>query len=216
MPAPHLYVTEIFHSIQGESCYQGRPCVFVRLTGCDLRCSWCDTTYAFSGGRRMTVEEILDAVAAFGCRLVEVTGGEPLLQAQAPALIRRLADAGHHVLVETGGHRDISVVDSRAVVILDVKCPDSGMSDRNDWANLERLRPRDEVKFVLASRRDYDWAKEILARHPSLREHPILFSPVWSQLPPAELAEWILADRLDVRLQLQLHKILWGPDRRGV
>lgn len=216
MPAPHLYVTEIFYSIQGESSYQGRPCVFVRLTGCDLRCSWCDTTYAFSGGERMTLEQIVERVGRFRCSLVEVTGGEPLLQPQAPALITLLADSGYQVLVETGGHRDISVVDPRAVVVLDIKCPDSGMSDRNDWQNLERLRPHDEVKFVVASRHDYDWAKEVLQRHPALRNHTVLFSPVWSQLSPADLAAWILADRLDARLQLQLHKILWGPDRRGV
>ncbi|HOM99060.1 MAG TPA: radical SAM protein [Acidobacteriota bacterium] len=210
-----LYIAEIFFSIQGESTYSGEPCLFVRLSGCDLRCAWCDTTYAFSPGKRMTPEDVETTLSRWRCNLVEITGGEPLLQPAVPRLIRRLLDAGKRVLVETGGHRDISVVDPRAVVILDIKCPDSRMSRYNDWTNLQRLRPQDQIKFVLASRSDYEWARDV-ARSRRLGERTVLFSPVWSTLEPRLLAEWILEDELPVRLQLPLHKILWGPERRGV
>lgn len=211
-----LLVTEIFYSIQGESTFAGEPCTFVRLTRCDLRCAWCDTQYAFYGGTEMTVDTIIEEVGKHPPRLVEITGGEPLLQKSVHVLIGRLLDRGWKVLVETGGHRDIRPIDPRAVLIYDIKCPDSLMSKRNRWENLPHLRPHDQVKFVLASRSDYDWAKEQLKAHRLHERHTVLFSPVWETLAPRILAEWILEDGLQVRLQVQLHKILWGPDKRGV
>jgi 7-carboxy-7-deazaguanine synthase len=212
-----LTVNEIFHSIQGESSYAGLPCVFVRLTGCDLRCSWCDTTYAFHEGTTREVDEVVRAVGAFGCRLVEVTGGEPLLQPDVYALLDALTGAGHRVLLETGGQVSIERVPATVVRIVDVKCPGSGMSDRVDWANVDRLRPADEVKFVLADRADYEYAKAILDRYrlPG-RVAEVLLSPVHGRLQPADLAAWVLADRLPVRVQLQVHKHIWGPDASGV
>ena len=210
-----LRVTEIFHSIQGESTHAGRPCVFVRLTGCPLRCRWCDTAYAFYGGERRTFEEILADVRRFDCRLVEVTGGEPLAQPAVHELLSCLADEGYEVLLETSGALSIESVDPRVAIILDLKCPDSGESARNRWENLAKLKPRDEVKFVLASRADYEWAKEQLTKVELSSPRVVLFSPVWDQLPPTELATWILADRLPVRMQLQVHKVLFG-DRPGV
>lgn len=211
-----MQVTEIFHSIQGESSYAGEPCVFVRLTGCPLRCHWCDTDYAFYGGQDISIEEILDKVASYGCRLVEVTGGEPLAQQGALALIGRLCDGGHTVLVETSGAFDIGSVDQRAHVILDVKCPGSGMTDRMHWPNLDKLARKDEVKFVLADRRDYEWAREVVARYDLTTRCPVLMGPVFGALEPRQLSEWVLADRLPVRFQLQLHKFIWAPDTRGV
>lgn len=210
-------VNEIFHSIQGESSYAGLPCVFVRLAGCDLRCSWCDTAYAFHEGTRREVGEVVQEVGAYGCRLVEITGGEPLLQADVYPLMQKLIDAGHEVLLETGGQVSTERVPADVVRIMDVKCPGSGMADRVDWANLDRLGPADEVKFVLADRADYDYAKAVLARHRLAgRVANVLLSPVYGRLHPAELSQWVLADRLPVRVQLQVHKYIWGPDTRGV
>ena len=211
-----MRVTEIFHSIQGESTFAGRSCVFVRLTGCPLRCTWCDTEYAFFGGTEQSIDDILDTVRPYGCPLVEVTGGEPLAQSETPTLLRRLCEDGFTVLLETSGAVDTSLVDPAVHIILDVKCPGSGMTDRMHWPNLERLRPHDEAKFVLQDRRDYDWAKDILQRFHLTNRCPVLFSPVFGTLDPRQLAEWLLEDRLAVRLQLQLHKHIWAPDMRGV
>jgi 7-carboxy-7-deazaguanine synthase len=211
-----LKIYEIFYSIQGESTFAGRPCVLVRLTGCQMRCSWCDTEYAFHGGAWMGLEEVLAKVAAFGCPLAEVTGGEPLLQPGCLPLLSALCDAGYEVLLETGGGLDIAPVDPRVRRILDIKCPGSGESENNRWENLADLRATDEVKFVVADRADYDWAKGVIAERGLAGVCPLHFSPVWESCPPAELASWILADRLPVRLTLQQHKILWGKDTRGV
>jgi 7-carboxy-7-deazaguanine synthase len=210
-----LRVTEIFHSIQGESSAVGRPCVFVRLTGCPLRCVWCDTAYAFSGGRTMSVAEVRSQVASLGSPLVEVTGGEPLAQRGCLALLRSLCDAGHEVLLETSGALPIREVDPRVRIIMDWKCPDSGESGRNLEENLAALKAGDEVKLVLASRADYEWARA-LVRSGRFGERTVLVSPVWGNVAPRALAEWVLADRLAVRFQLQLHKILFGADARGV
>lgn len=211
--APSLRVSEIFHSLQGESTRVGLPTVFVRLTGCPLRCNWCDTSYAFSGGETLALEAILARVAAFDCKKVCVTGGEPLAQAGCLALLTALCDAGYSVSLETSGALDISAVDPRVSRIIDVKAPDSGEAAKNRWENLAALRPGDELKFVLASRADYDWAKSALTQRHLAEQCTVLFSPVADALSPAQLAEWILADRLPVRFQLQLHKILWGPER---
>lgn len=211
-----LVVNEIFFSIQGESSYAGRTCAFVRLTYCNLRCHWCDTEYAFYEGEEQSIEEIARQVEQYPTDLVEITGGEPLLQKNVHALIRRLLDAGKTVLIETGGHMDVQPVDQRAILIYDIKCPDSGMADKNRWANLPLLKPTDEIKFVVASRRDYEWARRKVQELGLAHRHPVFFSPVWDSLSPSDLAEWILADGLPVRLQIQLHKVLWGADRRGV
>jgi 7-carboxy-7-deazaguanine synthase len=211
-----MRVTEIFHSIQGESTYAGEPCVFVRVTGCPLRCAWCDTAYAFHDGEEMSLDQIVARVQRFGCRLVEVTGGEPLHDPDAFELITRLADAGFTVLVETSGAMDIAPVDPRAVIIMDLKCPGSGMADRNLWSNLERLKPGDQVKFVLKDREDYVWARDVLTRTRVHERQVVLFSPVFGELDAKMLAEWMLEDRLSARLQLQLHKLIWDPAARGV
>jgi 7-carboxy-7-deazaguanine synthase len=212
-----LTINEIFHSIQGESTRTGRPCVFVRLTACDLRCSWCDTPYAFTEGRKMSLDEVLDRVDAYGCSLVEVTGGEPLLQPDVYPLMERLLATGRTVMVETGGHMSLERVPPAVIKILDVKCPGSNESHRNHWANLDRLASHDEVKFVVKDRSDYEFAREIVRRHGlSGRIAAVLFSPVHGVLDPKILAAWILADELDVRLQLQAHKYIWGADVRGV
>jgi len=211
-----MRVTEIFHSIQGESSYAGQPCVFIRLTGCPLRCTWCDTDYAFYGGHEFSIDEILAKVHTYGCRLVEVTGGEPLVQPESLPLMTRLCDAGYTVLLETSGAVDITPVDPRAHVILDVKCPGSGMTDRMHWPNLSQLAAKDEAKFVLTDRADYDWAREILAQYDVASRCSVLFSPVFGALDGRELAEWILADKLPVRFQMQIHKYIWAPDMRGV
>ncbi len=210
-----LKVSEIFHSIQGESSRSGQPCVFIRLTGCNLRCAYCDTSYAYEQGRLMEIPEIVDRVRGLRCDLVEVTGGEPLIQAETPPLIGRLLDAGHTVLLETNGSMDIGVVDPRCVRIVDIKCPSSGMSGKNDLRNLKKLRARDELKLVIGSREDYEFARGLLSILPPARRR-INFSPVFGMLAPRTLAEWILEDRLPVRLNLQLHKIIWGPEARGV
>lgn len=211
-----MRVTEIFHSIQGESTFVGRPCVFVRLAGCALRCTWCDTEYSYYGGAEMGLEQVLAEVADYGCPLVEVTGGEPLHQPDAFILLTRLCDAEHEVLLETSGAVDIGLVDRRTHIIMDVKCPGSGMTDRMYWPNLDKLSAKDEAKFVLQDRADYEWARDILAQHALADRCTVLFSPVFGRLDLQSLAEWILADRLPVRFQAQLHKFIWSPDRRGV
>lgn len=212
-----LIINEIFHSIQGESTYAGRPCVFVRLTACDLRCRWCDTAYAFHEGRKMSVDEVLADVNARGCPTVEVTGGEPLLQPDVYPLMQRLLDSGKTVLIETGGHRSIANVPAGVIRIMDVKCPGSGESERNDWSNLAHLAKSDEVKFVLADRRDYEFARDIVQRESlPARVNAVLFSPVHGELDAKMLSEWVIADRLDVRVQLQVHKYIWSPETRGV
>jgi 7-carboxy-7-deazaguanine synthase len=210
---PTLRVSEIFHSLQGESTRVGLPTVFIRLTGCPLRCTWCDTSYAFTGGEPLTLATILERVAAFGCKTVCVTGGEPLAQAGCLSLLTALCDDGHAVSLETSGALDISAVDPRVARIVDIKAPGSAEVAKNRWENIEVLRSSDELKFVLASRADYEWAKSVLAGRHIAEKCPVLFSPVWDSLPPAQLADWILQDRLPVRFQLQLHKILWGLER---
>ena len=211
-----LRIREIYRSIQGESSFAGWPCTFVRTAGCDIRCVYCDEEHAFTGGTRMTVEQILARVAELRTPLVELTGGEPLLQPAAPALVRELCDAGHQVLVETGGHRDISPLDPRAHAIVDVKTPGSGMCEHNDLQNLERLRPGDELKFVLCDRADYEWARALLRERNLADAVPVHFSPVHGSIAPRDLVKWILDDDLPVRLNLQLHKYVWGPDATGV
>lgn len=212
-----LTINEIFHSIQGESTHSGRPCVFVRLTACDLRCSWCDTPYAFTEGRKLSVDDVVEQVRGYGCDLVELTGGEPLLQREVYPLMDRLLESGHTVMVETGGHLSIAEVPPRAIRIVDVKCPGSGESTKNHWDNLGLLAPHDEVKFVIRDRVDYEFAREVVARHALIgRTAAVLLSPVHGVLAPKELAAWILEDRLAVRLQLQTHKYIWGADVRGV
>ncbi len=213
-----LKVNEVFYSIQGESTYAGRPCVFVRLTGCNLRCSYCDTQYAYEEGGIMEVNHIFEQVAPYQCRLVEITGGEPLVQDDTPILIESLLDDGYEVLLETNGSMDISRVDERCVKIVDIKCPSSGMIEKNDLDNLGRLTTRDELKFVLGAREDYEYAKKIVAykQLDPKRINPVNFSPIFGRLDPKILSEWILEDYLDVRLHLQLHKYIWGPETRGV
>jgi 7-carboxy-7-deazaguanine synthase len=211
-----MRVTEIFHSIQGESSFTGRPCVFVRLTGCPLRCTWCDSEYTFHGGTEMALDDVLAQVHSYDCRLVEVTGGEPLHQPEAFTLIERLCTDGYEVLVETSGALDIAPVDPRAHIIMDVKCPGSGMMDRMDWKNLDRIARKDEVKFVIKDRADYEFARTITGQHNLAGRCPILFSPSFGELDPRQLAEWVLADKLPVRVQLQLHKFIWDPQTRGV
>lgn len=212
-----ILLNEIFHSIQGESSYAGQPCVFVRLTACDLRCTWCDSPYAFHEGTKMSVDDVARAVLAYGCPLVEMTGGEPLLQKDLYPLMERLHEAGVKVLIETGGHRSIEQVPAWATVIMDVKCPGSGEAAKHDAANFGRLRPHDEVKFVVQDRADYDYARETIAReHLVGRVAGVLVSPVHGVLEPKTLAAWVLHDRLPVRLQLQAHKYIWGADVRGV
>ncbi len=211
-----LRVNEIFHSIQGESSHAGRPCVFVRLTGCNLRCVWCDTAYAFHQGSAWTVDEVVDRVATYACKLVEVTGGEPLLQPEAIDLMRALLARGHDVLLETGGSLPIEPVPEGVQRIVDVKCPGSGESDRNRWENLDALRPGDELKFVIADRTDYDWAVGVLRSRALHERAPVLFSAVQESTLAGELARWVLDDRLPVRVQLQMHKVLWPDAARGV
>ena len=212
-----LTINEIFHSIQGESSHAGRPCVFIRLTACDLRCTWCDTPYAFYEGRKMSEDEVIAQVEAFACSVVELTGGEPLLQPDVYPLMHRLLESGKTVLLETGGHRSIADVPDDVIRIVDIKCPASGESTKNYWPNLDMLRPHDEVKFVIQDRADYDFATGVVERH-GLEDRcaAVLFSPVHGVLDPKLLAEWILNDRLSVRLQLQAHKYIWGADVRGV
>jgi 7-carboxy-7-deazaguanine synthase len=213
-----LRVTELFRSIQGESTHAGRPCSFVRLTGCPMRCVWCDSEYTFAGGEHMKIEEVLERVRAFGCQLVEVTGGEPLAQREAFTLIERLCDEGFEVLIETGGYVSTEQVDPRAALILDVKCPASGEEARNHWPNLERLRAeKDEVKFVVADRNDWEYARRVIDRYDlERRARAVLISPVWGGVDLRELADWISSSGMNVRMQLQMHKQIWGAEARGV
>ena len=213
-----LRVTEIFRSIQGESTHAGRPCTFVRLTGCPMRCTWCDSEYTFTGGEHVSIDEVMKQVRDFGCPLVEVTGGEPLAQREAFDLIRCLCDESYEVLIETGGYVSTEDLDQRAKVILDVKCPASGEAERNHWPNLTRLRPDlDEVKFVVADRADWDFARKVVRDYDlESRSRSILISPAWEQIDLPELANWILESGMNARMQLQMHKYIWGPDVRGV
>ncbi len=212
-----LLVHEIYASIQGESTHAGRPCTFVRLTACDLRCTWCDTAYAFTGGKKMSIDDVVAAVEQLRCPLVELTGGEPLLQADVIPLMAKLVALGHEVLIETGGHLPIANLPPEVVAIMDVKCPGSGENAKMHWPNIDALRPHDEVKFVINDRVDYDYARAIVReRDLASRVEAVQFSPVFGTLPAADLARWILEDHLPVRLQLQQHKYVWAPDARGV
>jgi 7-carboxy-7-deazaguanine synthase len=222
MTAEFLRITEIFHSIQGESTWAGSPCTFVRVTGCPLRCTWCDTEYAFHGGRRMSFDNILAEVRRYPARVVEITGGEPLVHPGSFRLAQLLLDEGYTVLVETSGAFDIAPLDDRVHTIMDLKCPGSGESERNRWENLHHLDDRDEIKFVLTDRGDYEWARSVIEERGLARRvgegsvRAILMSPVWGELHPEELAAWILADGLPVRFQMQVHKLIWGPEAKGV
>jgi 7-carboxy-7-deazaguanine synthase len=215
-PDTLLKINEIFHSIQGESRHAGRPCVFVRLTACNLRCRWCDTAYAFEEGVDQGVGEVLEAVEGYGTRYVLITGGEPLVQSGVHQLIGELLDRDYEVAIETGGSLDIAPVDPRAMIVMDLKCPGSGMEATNRWENLDHLKPSDEVKFVLADRADYEWARAAIADRRLAGRLGVLLSPAHGLLEPRALAEWVLADRLPVRLQLQIHKYIWPSDMRGV
>ncbi len=207
-----LRISEIFFSLQGETSRVGLPTVFVRLTGCPLRCTYCDTTYAFTGGQTMALQAILQEVAKYSPRFVTVTGGEPLAQKNCQLLLRALCDAGYEVSLETGGMLDVSGVDARVVKVLDIKTPASGEMEKNLWGNLAHLNPQDEIKFVLCNEADYQWAKQVLTEHKLAQRCAVLFSPTQGQLAPKDLAEWILRDHLPVRLQVQLHKLLWGNE----
>lgn len=212
-----LSINEIFYSIQGESTYAGKPCVFVRLAGCDLRCTWCDTAYAFNEGSKMSVDAVIEEVDRFGSPLVEVTGGEPLLQEDVYPLMERLLESGRTVLLETGGQIDVSRVPGGVIKVMDVKCPASGEAGKVEWGNIDRLGSRDQVKFVIQDRTDYEFARDIARRHALDRRcAAVLFSPVHGVLDPKDLSEWILEDHLPVRLQLQIHKHIWGAGVRGV
>ncbi|MEO8167861.1 MAG: 7-carboxy-7-deazaguanine synthase QueE [bacterium] len=211
-----LTINEIFHSIQGESSYMGLPCVFVRLTGCNLRCSWCDTEYAFYEGSNMQLNEIVSEVEKYGCKLVEITGGEPLAQEAVLLLMTMLCDLNYEVLLETSGSISIGEVDDRVRRVVDFKCPGSGMEKRNLWENVSHLKSTDEVKFVIGNREDFDWAVEMIHHHNIDRRCPILMSPVFSSLEPIDLANWILESKINMRFQLQMHKFIWEPETRGV
>lgn len=217
MSDPTLTINEIYHSIQGESTWAGRPCVFVRLTFCDLRCTYCDTAYAFYEGEKIALSKILERVLTFDCPLVEITGGEPLLQKNVLPLMSALADAGKTVLIETSGAHDISKIDARVHRIMDLKTPGSGECERNLWTNIPHLAERDEVKFVIGSREDYEWSRDVVRQHDlPKRVRAVLFSPIFGRINPREIVDWILADALDVRFQLQMHKFIWEPTQRGV
>jgi 7-carboxy-7-deazaguanine synthase len=212
-----LTINEIFYSIQGEATRAGEPCVFVRLTACDLRCRWCDTPYAFYEGQKRSLDDVVADVAKYECRLVEITGGEPLLQEDVFPLMEALLGRGYTVMLETGGHRPLERVPTDVIKIMDVKCPASGESDKNYWPNLETLTKHDEVKFVVQDRTDYDFAKQVITEHDlASRVGAVLMSPVHGVLEPRLLSEWMLADHVPARLQLQLHKLIWSPDTRGV
>ena len=211
-----MKINEIFTSIQGESTYMGRPCLFIRTTGCNLRCTYCDTEYAFYGGKEMTNDELFEIAEKSGVKLVEITGGEPLLKEELPELVDRLLEAKYEVLVETSGSIDIDKINSRAVRIMDLKSPSSGMASKNDMNNIKKLKPTDEVKFVVGDRADYLWANEIMDKYKLDQKVTVLFSPVFEKLEPVRLAEWILQDKKNVRMQIQLHKIIWGAEATGV
>lgn len=211
-----LNVSEIFRSIQGEGSRAGTPCVMIRLSGCNLNCKWCDTAYAREGGQTMTLEEILRAVAAYSCRLVELTGGEPLIQENSAELLKKLCDVGYRTLLETNGAVDVGQVDPRVVKIMDVKCPSSGHSNDMLWDNIRYLGPDDEVKFVLADREDYDYARRVVEKYSLASKMTVIFSPVYGLMSYQDIAKWILEDGVDVRMGLQLHKIIWPEATRGV
>lgn len=215
-PAGSLLIHEVYRSVQGESTFAGLPCVFVRLAVCDARCTWCDTPHAFHQGEPLGLDDVVRRVREFGCPLVEVTGGEPLLQDEVYPLMARLADAGLTVLLETSGAHPLDRVDARVHIIMDLKCPDSGECAHNRWANLDVLKPLDQIKFVIASRRDFDWAADTVRAHDLGRRFQVLLSPVHGAVTPRELAAWLLASGLQVRMQLQLHKLIWDPQARGV
>jgi 7-carboxy-7-deazaguanine synthase len=211
-----LIINEIFHSIQGESSCMGLPCVFVRLTGCNLRCTWCDTEYAFHEGKKKSLEDIVDEVGRHDCRLVEITGGEPLAQDGVHELLKQLCDEGYEVLLETSGSMRIANVDPRVRRIVDIKCPGSGMDRQNLWENVNFLTPTDETKFVIGSKGDFDWAVDVIKDHDLASKCPVLMSPVFGDVQPIELAQWILESKINVRFQLQMHKYIWEPEARGV
>lgn len=215
-PAGDLLIHEIYRSVQGESTFAGLPCVFVRLAVCNSRCVWCDTPHAFTQGKAQRLEEVFDQVQAFDCPLVELTGGEPLLQAEALPLMTRLADAGRTVLLETSGALDVAPVDRRVHIIMDLKCPDSGECAGNLWSNLAALKPSDQIKLVIASRRDFDWAAATVREHRLAERFEVILSPVYNLVKPLDLAQWLLDSGLQVRMQLQLHKYVWHPQARGV
>jgi 7-carboxy-7-deazaguanine synthase len=215
-PAGRLLIHEIYRSIQGESTFAGLPCVFVRLAVCDARCVWCDTPHAFNQGNLRGLEEIIDEVLRYQCPLVEITGGEPLLQEEVFLLMARLADRGLTVLLETSGAHDVGRVDRRVHIIMDLKCPDSGECAGNRWENLDRLKPSDQIKLVIASRPDFDWTKQTIRAHDLERRFTVLVSPAYPAVTPRDLAEWLLASGLQVRMQLQMHKYIWDPQARGV
>ncbi len=215
--AKTLRITEIYKSVQGESTWAGLPCIFVRLTRCNLRCVWCDTAYAFHGGEDKTVGDVIDQCRALDCKLVEITGGEPLAQETCVDLARALIDGGFTVLIETSGSLPIDVLPAGVIRIMDLKCPDSGECEKNHWPNIAALNMQDEVKFVIATRKDYEWAREAVREHTlAERCHAVLFSPVFGSIEPADIVQWILDDQLPVRFQLQLHKFIWPPTARGV
>lgn len=217
MESPLLKVNEIFYSIQGESTNAGLPCVFIRLTYCNIRCVYCDTEYAFYEGTDRSVEEIINEVKSFGCRLVEITGGEPLVQENVHILMKQLCDMGYDVMIETGGSLPIELIDNRVKVIMDLKTPYSKMEKKNRYENINYLKPDDEVKFVIGSREDYDWAIAILSKYALVNKvKQVLFSPVFDKVENIDLAKWILDDKLNVRFQLQMHKYIWHPETRGV
>ena len=211
-----LKVNEIYHSIQGESSKSGLPCVFVRLTYCNLRCTYCDTEYAFYEGKDKSIEEIIKEIKKYNCKLVEVTGGEPLVQKECLDLMKRLCDEGFDVMLETGGSLTIKDVDERVMVVMDLKCPSSKMEKKNLYKNIHFLKPTDELKFVIGNKEDYDWSKEIISRYDLQDKCEILFSAVYSELEPLSLVNWIIEDKLDVRYQLQMHKYIWHPETKGV
>jgi 7-carboxy-7-deazaguanine synthase len=215
-PPKSLLIHEIYRSIQGESTFAGLPCVFVRTAVCDSRCVWCDTPHAFNQGEWLATDEVLRQALTFDCPLVEITGGEPLLQPEVLPLMAKLADADRTVLLETSGAHDVGGVDRRVHVIMDLKCPDSGECENNYWPNLERLKPSDQIKFVIASKRDFDWTVATVKRHDLAGRFTLLVSPVFDKVTPRELADWILASGLPLRLQIQLHKLIWDPSARGV
>lgn len=217
MESPLLKVNEIFYSIQGESTNAGLPCVFIRLTYCNIRCVYCDTEYAFYEGTDRSIEEIINEVKSFGCRLVEITGGEPLVQENVHILMKQLCDMGYDVMIETGGSLPIELIDNRVKVIMDLKTPYSKMEKKNRYENINYLKPDDEVKFVIGSREDYDWARTILSKYDLVNKvKQVLFSPVFDKVENIDLAKWILDDKLNVRFQLQMHKYIWHPETRGV
>lgn len=211
-----IKINEIFYSIQGESSFAGLPCVFIRFTHCNLRCNYCDTDYAFYDGKELTIQEIIKQVDQFNCHLVEITGGEPLLQENIHLLIQELFNKNYEVLLETGGHFNIGQVDNRVKIIMDIKCPSSGESDKIQWSNLNNLEPTTELKFVVGDKKDFDWAISIVNKYKLNQKNKILLSPVFEQLENEKLAKWILESKLHIRIQLQMHKYIWDPNQKGV